>query len=61
MFNMVDQQSQAMAAAFCVKAASALLERFILATLDLCDQEVTVTLVLHDVQTRRKKDERHFA
>ena len=54
-FNMIDRESQALAAALCVKAASDLVVRLFLAILDawgrseikvvLCaDQEVTVTL-----------------
>ena len=66
-FNMIDRESQAMAAAVCVKAASELLVRFFLAMLDAwgrsevklmlrADQEVTVTLILREVQARRKQE-----
>ena len=64
--NMFDRESEAMAAALCVKAASELLVRFLLAMLDAwvraevkmllrADQEVTVTLILQEVQARRRQ------
>ena len=62
-FNMVDRESQAVAAALCEKAAIELLARFVLAIFDVwvrsevkallrADQEVTVTL--KEVQARRE-------
>ena len=64
--NMVDRESQSMAAALSVKAASDLLVRFFLAMLDawrrsdvkvLCsDQEETLTLILREVLARRQQN-----
>ena len=65
-FNMVDRESQSMAAALTVKAASEMLVRFFLAMLDAwgrsdvtvllrSDQEVTLTLILREVQARRQQ------
>ena len=59
--NMIDKESQSMAAALSVKAASDLLVRFFLAMLNAwgrsdvevllrSDQEVTLTLILSEVQ-----------
>ena len=65
-FNMMDRESQSMAAALTVKAASETLVRFFLAMLDAwgrtdvkvllrSDQEVTLTLILREVQARRQQ------
>ena len=65
-FNMMDKESQSMAAALTVKAASEMLVRFFLAMLDAwgrsdvkvllrSDQEVTLTLILREVQARRQQ------
>ena len=65
-FNMIDRESQSMAAALSVKVASDLLVRFLLAMLDAWgrsdvkvllrfDQEVTFTLILREVQVRRQQ------
>ena len=64
--NMIDRESQAMAAALSVKDASDLPVRLFLATLDAwrrsdvkvllrSDQEVIVTLILWEVQARRRQ------
>ena len=65
-FNMMDIESQSTAAALTVKAASETLVRFFLAMLDAwgrsdvkvllrSDQEVTLTLILREVQARRQQ------
>ena len=65
-FNMMDRESQSMAAALTVKAASETFVRFFLAMLDAwgrsdvkvllrSDQEVTLTLILREVQARRQQ------
>ena len=65
-FNMIDRESQSMAAALTVKAAGETLVRFFLAILDAwgrsdvkvllrSDQEVTLTLILREVQARRQQ------
>ena len=65
-FNMIDWESQSMAAAVTVKAASDILVRFFLAMLDAwgrsdvkvllrSDQEVTLCLILREVQARRQQ------
>ena len=62
----MDRESQSMAAALTVKAASETLVRFFLAMLDAwgrsdvkvllrSDQEVTLTLILREVQARRQQ------
>ena len=64
-FNMIDRESQAMAEALRVNAASDLLVRLFLAVLDAwgrsdvkvflrADQEMTVTLIIREVQARRR-------
>ena len=66
-FNMIGRESQAMATALYMKAASDLLVRFFLAMLDAwgrsevmvllrADLEVTVTLILREVQARRSQN-----
>ena len=65
-FNMMDRESQLMAAALTEKAASETLVRFFQAMLDAwgrsdvkvllrSDQEVTLTLILREVQARRQQ------
>ena len=65
-FNMMDRESQSKAAALTVKAASETLVRFFLAMLDAwgrsdvkvllrSDQEVTLTLILREVQAKRQQ------
>ena len=64
-FNMMDRESQSMAAALTVKAASETLVRFFLDMLDawgrsdvkvvLRSDEVTLTLILREVQARRQQ------
>ena len=64
--NMIDRESQSMAAALTGKAASDILVRFFLAILDVwgrsyvkvlsrSDQEVALTLILREVQSRRQQ------
>ena len=65
-FNMIDSESQSMAAVVTVKAASDILVRFFQAMLDAwersevkvllrSDQEVTLSLILREVQARRQQ------
>ena len=65
-FNMIDRESQSMAAALRVMVASDLLVRFFLAMLDACgrsdvkvllrsEQEETLTLILREVQARHQQ------
>ena len=64
--NMIDRETQSMAAALTGKAASDILVRFFLAMLDVwgrsdvkvlsrSDQEVALTLILREVQARRQQ------
>ena len=65
-FNMIDQESQSMAAAVTVKAASDIMVRFFLAMLNAwgrsdvkvflrSDQEVSLSLILGEVQAERQQ------